>query len=151
MSGRDRRVVAAAVICLIRNSENKKKRKTRSVWMKSWLKRREELSHINLLQELKENNPEDFKNYLRMPEELFNTILGLITPLIEKQNTNFRKAITAHERLCVTLLYLATGRSYEDLKFTSTISAQALVHIIPETCDAIIKMLKKEFVEVRHK
>jgi hypothetical protein len=35
-------------------------------------------------------------------------------------------AISPHERLTATLRYLATGRTYEDLKFTTVISLQAL-------------------------
>ena len=54
-----------------------------------------------------------------------------------------RRAITSHERLSVTLRFLATGRSYEDLKFSAAISPQALGVIIPETCTAIYEVLKK--------
>ncbi|KAG5887903.1 hypothetical protein JTB14_018955 [Gonioctena quinquepunctata] len=58
-----------------------------------------------------------------------------------------RKAITAEERLIVTLRYLATGRSLEDLKFSAIISPQALGNIIPETCDCIYKALKKKYLK----
>ena len=48
-----------------------------------------------------------------------------------------RNAISAEERLVATLRYLATGCSYEDIKFRTGISPQALGKIIPETCEAI--------------
>ena len=54
-----------------------------------------------------------------------------------------RQAITPHERLTTTLRCLATGRSYEDLKFSVAISPQALGHIIPETCTAITRLLQE--------
>ncbi|VEN62449.1 unnamed protein product [Callosobruchus maculatus] len=44
-----------------------------------------------------------------------------------------RQSISPHERLTATLRLLATGRSYEDLKFSVAISPQALGQIIPET------------------
>ncbi|VEN57307.1 unnamed protein product [Callosobruchus maculatus] len=44
-----------------------------------------------------------------------------------------RQSISPHERLTATLRFLATGRSYEDLKFSVAISPQALRQIIPET------------------
>ncbi|XP_023312062.1 uncharacterized protein LOC111692338, partial [Anoplophora glabripennis] len=44
-----------------------------------------------------------------------------------------RLAVALHERLSTTLGYLATGRDYEDLKFSTRISAQALGRIIPES------------------
>ena len=62
--------------------------------------------------------PDDFQNYLRMDYDIYNELLELISPLIVKQDTNFRDAITPHERLAATLRYLATGRSYADLKFS---------------------------------
>lgn len=34
----------------------------------------------------------------------------MVTPLIEKQDTNMHLAVTAAERLTLTLRYLATGK-----------------------------------------
>ena len=56
-----------------------------------------------------------------------------------------RQAKTPHERLTATLRFLTTGRSYEDLKFSTIMSPQALGNIIPETCRAIYKVLKKYY------
>jgi hypothetical protein len=50
----------------------------------------------------------------------------------------------------VTLQFLATGRSYEDLKFSAAISPQALGVIIPETRAAIYEVLKKDYLKVRY-
>lgn len=61
-----------------------------------------------------------------------------------------RTAVTPHERLSATLRYLATGRSLEDLKFSTIISPQSLGKIIQETCQAILKVLKKDFCKVSH-
>jgi len=59
-----------------------------------------------------------------------------------------RKAISSHERLTATLRFLATGRSYEDLKFSTIISPQALSSIIPETCEVIYEVLSKKYLKV---
>uniref|UniRef100_A0A803JJM1 DDE Tnp4 domain-containing protein n=1 Tax=Xenopus tropicalis TaxID=8364 RepID=A0A803JJM1_XENTR len=40
-----------------------------------------------------------------------------------------------------------SSRSFEDLKFTTGISAQALGRIIPETCHAIIESLKADYLK----
>lgn len=129
------------MICL------KKKKKSRSVWCKDWLLKRKSYSHINLLNELK-FAPKDWHNYLRMNEETYLTLLALVTPLIQKQNTVMREAISPHERLSATLRFLATGRSYECMKFSTIISPQALSQIIPETCDALYKVLQQEYLRV---
>lgn len=50
---------------------------------------------------------------------MYLELLHLLTPLIKKQDTFLRQSITPHERLTVTLRFLATGRNYEDLKFSS--------------------------------
>ena len=101
-----------------------------------------------LLRHLETNEPSDFKNYLRMENHLFHQLLNLVRPHIEKQNTVMRESISAEERLVATLRFLATGQSYEDLKFSSAISAQASGKIIPETCWAIYKVLRNEYLQV---
>jgi len=59
-----------------------------------------------------------------------------------------RQAVIPYKKLTATLRFLATGRSYEDLKFSTIMSPQALRKIIPETCRAIYKVLK-EYCKVR--
>ncbi|KAL4092423.1 hypothetical protein QTP88_026924 [Uroleucon formosanum] len=123
-----------------------KKRKKRSKWVKDW-KLNRNFSDIQLLRELEENNPDDYRNYLRMDSQDFKLLLELIGPKIEKQNTVMRMAITPEERLIATLRFLATGRSYEDLKFSTCISAPSLSYIIPETCKEIFEALKKNYMK----
>ena len=85
---------------------------------------------------------EDYKNYLRMDNSCFAHLLDLISPTIKKQNTLMRDGIPPEQRLIATLRFLATGRSYEDLKFSCKISPQLLGKIIPETCKAIYEVLR---------
>ena len=101
-----------------------------------------------LIQELKENNPDDFKNYLRMSDEIFEELHATIAPLIEKQNTKMRNAISSELRLIATLRFLATGRSLEDLKFSTVASPQALGSIVFETCTAIWHALRVQYMKV---
>lgn len=78
-------------------------------------------SHMNLLNELCDNKPTDFKNYLRMDDDAFNSLLELVRLKITKLTTNMRDIIRAEERLTMILRYLATGNSYGDFKFSATI------------------------------
>lgn len=75
----------------------------------------------------------------------------MVAPIIEKQDTIMRNAIPAHDRLLATLKFLATGRNYEDVKFSSIISSQALGRIISETSEAIYKVLRQDYFKVRNK
>ena len=52
-----------------------------------------------------------------MDEATYYRLFEMVAPLIQKEDTMMRKAISAHERLAATLRFLATGRSFEDLKF----------------------------------
>ena len=47
--------------------------------------------------------PGTFENYFRMDPELFNLLLGLVTPYIEKQQTQLRAPISVESRLGATL------------------------------------------------
>ena len=123
------------------------KMKKRKIWSKDWLLKRNYFSHVNLLEEIRAY-PEDFNNFMRMDEESYLHLLSLVSPLIEKQSTVMRSPITPHERLTVTLRYLATGRSYQDLKCSACVSQPALSQIIPETCAAIHQVLVKDYLKV---
>ncbi|PSN42035.1 hypothetical protein C0J52_12278 [Blattella germanica] len=83
-----------------------------------------------------------------MDMDTYIYLLELVTPHIKKENTCMRAAISPHERLTATLRFLATGRSYKDLEFTTIISKQSLSEIIPETCEAIYKVLKKDYLKL---
>ncbi|KAJ8872988.1 hypothetical protein PR048_026604 [Dryococelus australis] len=102
----------------------------------------EKYSHMMLLQEL---DSEDFRNYLRMDHKSFSTLLDLVLPLMMKHDTVMREA----ERLVLTLRYLAIGRDYADLKYSTAISRQLLSEIISETCEAIYKVLRN-YIQLRN-
>ena len=87
---------AARIIKICRRRA--KKRRSRRVWVKPWLLKKQELSHVNLIREL-QDIPEDWKNYLRMDKENYLDLLERITPLIKRQDNVMRSAITPHERL----------------------------------------------------
>ncbi|XP_064077727.1 uncharacterized protein LOC135195401 [Macrobrachium nipponense] len=74
-----------------------------------------------------------------MDDSTFRKLLDLVAPHIQRKDTCMRSAISPRDRLAATLRYLATGRSYEDLKFSVAVSPQALGRIIPETCKVIWK------------
>ncbi|XP_046686038.1 putative nuclease HARBI1 [Homalodisca vitripennis] len=135
--------VCAGAFCLKRQ----KKKKDRRLWSKKWFLDRSKFSHMSLLAELAISEPQDFKNYLRMSEESFEYLFGRLCEHIEKEDSLLRTSIPAKERLAATLQFLASGRSYENLKFSCAISPQALGKIIPETCAAIFDVLKEDFLK----
>lgn len=120
------------------------KKRARRVWVKTY----RQFGHLPLIQELRDKYPSDFKNYLRMDDPTFHILLGKVKNKIRKQNTVMRESITPEARLVATLRYLATGQSFEELKFSTGISAPSLSKIIPDTCRAIFESLKLDYLKV---
>lgn len=144
-----RKARAALAIAMVNCYKKLKKHKRhRAFWTKDYLATRDSMPQTSILPEIRENDPDDFRNLLKMSDENFNYLLRKVTPLIQKQDTCMRKSISAEQRLVATLRFLATGRSLEDLKFSTAISPQALGVLIPETCHAIIQVLKGKYFRV---
>jgi len=97
----------------------------------------------NLLRELKLSEPSDYQNILRMNNDSFNELLEMISPIITKQDTVMRKAISPTERRATTLQFLATSRSFEDLKFSTVIAQKTISSNILETREAMITKLQE--------
>lgn len=57
----------------------------------------------NLIAEMRLNDVEGFFGYFRMNPAVFDELLSLVGPSIQKLDTNYRKAITASERLSITI------------------------------------------------
>jgi hypothetical protein len=84
--------------------------RVRRMWSRAWLQMRRTRSfYINtLLQELRAEDVDKYKNYMRISKETFNMLLEKVRLYIKKQDTKMRQSISAEERLDVTLRFLAT-------------------------------------------
>nr|CAD7394436.1 unnamed protein product [Timema cristinae] len=121
------------------------KRRKKRVWSRNLVLKRNTVSHtVTILPEL---DADDFRNYLRMNEDTYKHLLSIVSHRLTKQDTVMRKTISCLEKLSVTLRFLAIGRSYKDLRFSSAISQPALTYIIPETCQAIVDGLIKDVMQ----
>jgi len=81
-----------------------------------------------------------------MSPERFDHILSLASPLITKQSTSFREAISAGERLALTLRYLASMESQTSLSFSYRMGKSTVSIIQKETCDAIYQVLSPNYL-----
>ena len=115
--------------------------------MKSWLAERERKgAYNNILQELRLDDQENFRRYIRMNTDTFEELRRLVAPLIQKKTTRLRKPISVEEKLAVTLRFLATGESY-CLQYQFRISKSAISLFIPEVCSAIYIALKDIYLQ----
>ncbi|XP_046662301.1 protein ANTAGONIST OF LIKE HETEROCHROMATIN PROTEIN 1-like [Homalodisca vitripennis] len=92
--------------------------------------------------------PEKFFNYYRMSKASFDFLLDLVTPLLLKQDTNYRTAIGVGERLTITLRFLGEGCSYHQLAYDFFRGVSTIAAIVPETCEAIWSVLQPLFMPV---
>ncbi|KAG0713730.1 Protein ALP1-like [Chionoecetes opilio] len=89
-----------------------------------------------------------FYEFHRMSKDNFVKLLNLVSPLIRKQDTKLRKAVSPAQRLSVTLRYLATGESRRSLEFQYRISHNLISSIIPEVCDALFAVLRGTYLKL---
>nr|XP_023028001.1 putative nuclease HARBI1 [Leptinotarsa decemlineata] len=140
---KDRRKAAACYYLLA--SQTKKSHK---IWVRDWIKQRENHNLINnLLEKLEQEDEECYNNFLRMSAADFQYLLSKIKPEIEKQNTLMRNSVPAAEGLALTLRFLATGDSYHSLMYLFRIPVCTISRIIPEVCSAIYKISKEEYLQ----
>lgn len=64
----------------------------------------------------------------------FSTMLNLLGTKTGIRDTKSRESVSTEERLLAILIYLVTGRNYEDFKFSTIIFLKLPKQLIPETC-----------------
>ena len=94
-----------------------KKKQVRRFWRRENFKDHEKhREYYHLYRELRKTDREFHYRYLRMSKERFDHLLELVRDKITKKDTYYtRKAIISEERLVITLRYLASGMSQQDL------------------------------------
>lgn len=84
--------------------KKKKEKKDRKYWVHPYYRERGETgAYVVVVESLLITDPTMFHEYMRMSPTQFESLCDLVGPLIEKQETFFRKPISGHERLAVTL------------------------------------------------
>lgn len=94
MSISKRKAFALLIVTILREKKRGKRHKKR-IWAREWILRREsEDVTKKLIQEVRNEDPNTFKGMFRMNGDQFDMILDKIRPIISKQNTRFRNAIS---------------------------------------------------------
>jgi len=95
----------------------------------------------NLIIEMQTIDREKFFNYFRLSPQLFEELLALVGPRIEKQEL-CRIPISPRIRLQVTLRWLASGDSLASHSYAFRIGANTASKIVKVTCTALWEILK---------
>ena len=81
-----------------------------------------------------------------MSPEKFDHLLSLVTPLISKKDTKFRKSMPSNERLALTLRPLASGELQILLSFQFLLGRATVSKIISDRCEAIYQVLSEKYL-----
>ena len=95
---------------LLRRQRRRVRALSRKTWTKrSIMRRQRQGAYANLIRELNVEDPKKFRQFHRLERQHFEEILAIVSPVILKRDTSMRLAISARERLSITLRSLATG------------------------------------------
>jgi hypothetical protein len=115
------------------------------VWVKGWLQRRVLYGQYEkLLAELKSEDANGFRNYIRISPELFEELLQQVGPRLMKKDMFMIKALEPGPRLAIALRYMATGDSYKSLSYSFRVALNTISSIVAETCEVIIEEYMEE-------
>nr|CAD7447245.1 unnamed protein product [Timema bartmani] len=106
-------------------------------WMKEWLKKREEYSHLVLLKEISLSDVEDFKNYFRMEESPFKKLIQIVEPFLKWEDTNMRE-----RKISLNPEILGHGGNFEDLKFSVIMPPATISAAVVETRETLTYVLQ---------
>ena len=82
-----------------------------------------------------------------MSPEKFDHLLSLVTPLISKKDTKFRKSIPSNERLALTLRLFASGELQILLSFQFLLGRATVSKIISGCCEATYQVLSEKYLQ----
>ncbi|XP_045775421.1 uncharacterized protein LOC123874228 [Maniola jurtina] len=135
--------IASVVLYVIIHKKNRKIK--RRYWVRPSLRNRPNVSPI--LEDFRRddinrrNIRSKFNTFLRISSEEFEILLNLTGPMISKTDTRWRNAVSASDRLAITLRYLATGDSYFSLGTLFKVSPQVISLIILDVCQTLVSTL----------
>lgn len=142
---------ASAYYCISNYKIKKRKRAKRRWWVRNFLsKKNSQGAYQSLMNDLRIEDRQGFKNFVRMTPADFEILLNMVAPHIVKQDTKFRVAVSPAEQLAVTLRFLASGDSYASLMYLHRISKSKISSIVPTVCEAIFEVLQ-HYIKVRKK
>ena len=89
---------------------------------------------------------EDWMENFRVSRETFVYLCTRIRPIIERQDTTMRRAISTEHRIAITLWYLATCSEYRTIGHLFGVARCTLCVIVHDTCKAINEVFTNDYI-----
>ena len=100
------------------------------------------------MKELAIKNPDLYRNFTRITEDLFEETVQRVIPFIKSELTFCKRPIEPGLQVAITLRYLATGESYRCLSFQFRVAHNTISHIVPDTCRDIVAAYGDEVMQI---
>ena len=131
----------AAVMVIIRRRRRRRleliPQRNRKFWIRPlFAERMQTGAFYTLFSRMREVDREQFFKFIRMSPNRFDHLLGLIAPIITKDDS-IRATIPPEERLAITLRFLACGETQQALSQYFQVGKSTVSKILEEVCDAI--------------
>ena len=134
---------------MLQRRRRRRHARPRKWWVKPWLRRRAVFGQYNqLMEELRLEDPESFRNYMRMDAEVFFSILERVEPYIRKTDTGWREALSPGLKLAITIRYMATGNTYMSLQYSFRVANNTISLLVPEVSQAIVDCYADEYLKL---
>ncbi|XP_069605044.1 uncharacterized protein [Ranitomeya imitator] len=117
-------------------------RRQKRMWVHPIIHEREEKGHFHVLYRDLRSFPDKFSQFCRLSIEAFDRLLILLGPHLTYEDTVMRRAISAEERLLITLRFLATRESYTSLHLQFRVGKSTISQIVRCTCTVIWQKLR---------
>ncbi len=88
--------------------------------------------------ELRREDPQEFKKFMRMPPAMFDEILERVKPRITKQHTWYRAPLEPGLKLTLTLRHLTSRSKYSDMQYGWRVPSNSISVSVREVCQVII-------------
>lgn len=121
--------------------KEKKRRRPKRFQVRSWLtpERRVQFGYYDqLMVELRQEDTDTFRNFMRMPPEMFDELLDRVGPRLQKKFTNFRQPLCPGLKLALTLRHLASGDRYNSMRFQWRVPHNTISVVVRQVCQALI-------------
>ena len=144
-------VIAAIALLLDDEEKEKDNVKERSQWVRPWIARgKSDRAFYIIFQELKQEDPEGFRGYVRPNKTSFQKLVELLAPSLLKKDTVMRECIKPEEMCCLALRCFASDKSFLSLEYQFRISRKAIMYIVEQVAAAIIKILGETYLKARN-
>ena len=121
----------------------------RRYWVRSWLTQAEHEErglYTRLMPRLELDDPMAYRNFIRMPPNLFQELEQRLNPDLQRERTWMREPLSPGVKFAVTLRHLASGDSFPPppLQYAFRVVRSTINKFVPELCGAIIRAYRDQ-------